>query len=113
MKKHIVSIAALSLMLSACSGASLLSEPDYAFDHTGMLVQNEPGLTPAAWYIKYTDGTTADQTMRVVFNEDSECVVAGKRGECERSVFQKDMNVRIGGTPENGMVTVGVMEVLP
>lgn len=109
--KRILSIAALSLMLGACS-ANLTPEPNYAFDHEGTLVQNEPGLTPAAWYLRYDDGTNTGMTMRIVLDENSQCVVGDERGACERSLFQQGLNVRVGGTPENGMVTAGVVQVL-
>lgn len=110
---RLLSTSLIALMLAACapSTGDVTPPVSYDFEETGTLTRNQPGLTPGVWYLSYKESGQADLTMRLSFDDNSECLTGTSRGACERSIFENNLAVTIRGTKDGNGVLVGEMEV--
>lgn len=100
----------LTLLLAACATTGPVAK-SFDFDQRGMLTRNEPGLTPGVWYLMYGEANETAVPVRIMFDENSECITSAGRGACERSIFEDGLKVEIRGSRQEIGVLVAEMEV--
>jgi len=93
------------------SGNGTTQTPAEAFDRTGNLVRNNPGLEAGMWYLIYEAPGLPALTQRLIFTTSSTCVQEGVESLCNMDAISQGQRARVFGEMRGESVIVTRLEV--